>query len=313
MRRRTAFLAVAVLGAVLAGACASSSGGDAGTSAKPEPTTSPTDVEVEVVTRTETFVDTSRATDPPNTAPERTLVTTLRYPDGGGPYPLVVLAHGANGHPRKFVQLTTAWAQAGYVVAAPAFPNSNDEAPGGTTVGDYVHQPGDVSFVVDEVLRLSDRRDDALFDRVDGDRIGVAGLSMGGATTYGVTFHSCCRDDRIDAAVVMAGILAPFSPGEYDLSGVPLLILHGDADPVLNVGLDADAYAQVSAPKIFVTIHGGGHFQPFEDVVDPADAMVEAVTTDFWDVYLGDQADAFDRLLADADVAGLTTVQHDAG
>ena len=59
-----------------------------------------------------------------------------------------------------------------------------------------------------------------------------------------------------------------------------------------------------------------GKAQPPADVevvVDPADAMVEAVTTDFWDVYLGDQSDALDRLLADADVPGLTTVKHDAG
>ena len=310
MRRRTAFLAVAVLGAVGAGACAGSSGDDRA-GATPERTAAPADVEV--VTSTETFVDTDRTTEAPNAAPDRTLVTTIRAPEEGGPYPLVVFAHGANGHPRKFAKLTTAWAEAGYVVAAPAFPNSNDEAPGGIAVEAYVHQPGDVSFVIDEVLALAGARRGALAGRVDADRIGVAGLSLGAATTYGVTFHPCCRDERIDAAIGMAGVLLPYTPGEYELAGVPLLVLHGDADPVLGIQLDADTYARAAPPKVFVTIHGGGHAEPFEDAVTPADSTVEAVTTDFWDAYLGDEPRAFDRLLADAAVPGLTTVQHDAG
>ncbi len=41
--------------------------------------------------------------------------------------------------------------------------------------------------------------------------------------------------------------------------------------------------------------------------------MVEAVTTDFWDVYLGDQPEAFGLLLTDAAVSGLSTVQHELG
>ncbi len=304
----------AALVAVLVSACASSSGTSSDTRGGARTTSSvPTATDGEVVTRTETFVDTERTTEAPNPAPERTLVTTIRLPEDGGPYPLVVLAHGANGHPRKFVKLTTAWAEAGYVVAAPAFPNSNDEAPGGIAVGAYTHQPEDVSFVIDEVLALAEASEGPLAGRVDARRVGVAGLSFGAATIYGVTFHSCCRDPRIDAAIAMAGVLLPYAPGEFDLVGVPLLILHGDADPVLGIELDADAYARAAPPKIFVTIHGGGHAEPFEDSLDPADEMVEAVTTDFWDVYLGGQPDALDRLLTDATIPGLTTVQYDAG
>jgi predicted dienelactone hydrolase len=299
--------------AVLVSACASSSNSDAQGGARTTSSEPAAATDVDVATRTETFVDTTRTTEAPNAAPDRTLVTTIRYPDEGGPYPLVVLAHGANGHPRKFTKLTTAWAKAGYVVAAPAFPNSNDEARGGIAVEAYAHQPADVSFVIDEVLALVDAPEGPLAGRIDADRLGVAGLSLGAATTYGVTFHSCCRDPRIDAVIAMAGVLLPYTPGEFDLAGVPLLILHGDADPVLGIELDADAYARAAPPKIFVTIHGGGHAEPFEDTVDPADAMVEAVTTDFWDVYLGGEPDALDRLLADADVPGLTTVQHDTG
>jgi predicted dienelactone hydrolase len=310
VHRRALALFVA-LAAIVVGACGRSSSGDTVGGAATTQAAVPGNVEV--VTRTETFVDTTRTTEEPNPAPERTLVTTIRYPDRGGPYPLVVFAHGANGHPRKFVKLTTAWAEAGYVVAAPAFPNSNDEAPGGIAVEAYAHQPGDMSFVIDEVLALAAAPDSRLRDRIDGDRIGVAGFSLGAASTYGVTFHACCRDERIDAAVAMAGVLLPYTPGGYELAGVPLLIVHGDADPALSVELDAATYARAAPPKVFVTIHGGGHAGPFEDAVTPADSMVETATTAFWDAYLGEQPGALDRLLTDAAVPGLTTVQHDTG
>lgn len=110
------------------------------------------------VVRTETFVDPTKETDPPIGTPDRTLVTTIRFPETGGPYPLIVLAHGFNGHPRKFTELTEAWAKAGYVVAAPAFPLTNDELVVPRVVADYKNQPADVSFVVDQLLELSGAR-----------------------------------------------------------------------------------------------------------------------------------------------------------
>ena len=72
----------------------------------------PFDVRSSVVTLT----DPSRPT--PSTAeaderPERELSTHLYEPAGDGPFPLIVFAHGLNGHPRKFTQLHTAWAEEG--------------------------------------------------------------------------------------------------------------------------------------------------------------------------------------------------------
>ena len=81
-----------------------------------------------VATTTMTFVDTSRSTPPWDGMPgkpSRTLVTTIWYParaSGEGPYPLIVFAHGLGASPQEYQQLLTAWAAAGYVVAAPLFP-----------------------------------------------------------------------------------------------------------------------------------------------------------------------------------------------
>ncbi|MGQ0804169.1 MAG: alpha/beta hydrolase family protein [Actinomycetota bacterium] len=265
----------------------------------------------EVVVRTETFVDPSRPTGPPVGTPDRTLATTIRFPETGGPYPLIVLAHGFNGHPRKFAELSEAWAKAGYVVALPTFPLTNDELGAPTVVADFTNQPGDVSFVIDQLLELSRDRNDPLHGRLDRDRIGVAGLSLGGVTTFAVTYNTCCRDPRIDAAVTMAGARFGYD-GDYEMTDVPLLLLHGDADPVLPYAGSAEAYAETTAPKFLVTIVGGGHSPPFEDDDDPADEMVTAVTTDFWNLYLAERPGVIDQLLADASVPGLSTIQYEA-
>ncbi|HUF83709.1 MAG TPA: dienelactone hydrolase family protein [Acidimicrobiia bacterium] len=309
MRRLAAFGLLVSVAAVSCGGDNSEGGG--GSIAQPvrkDETPAPVD---EVVVRTETFVDPSRPTDPPVGAADRTLVTTIRFPESGGPYPLIVLAHGFNGHPRKFDELTDAWARAGYVVAAPAFPLTNDELVGDRVVADYRNQPADVSFVIDALLELSKSKQDPLNGRLDRNRIGVAGLSLGGVTTFGVTYNSCCRDTRIDAAITMAGARFPFD-GAYDLVDVPLLLIHGDADPSLAYQGSVDAYAAAAPPKFFVTILGGGHAPPFEDTDDPADEMVTAVTIDFWDLFLAARPGTIDQLVADANVPALSTLQHEA-
>jgi predicted dienelactone hydrolase len=264
-----------------------------------------------VVERTETFVDPSRPTGPPIGTPDRTLVTTIRFPDAGGPYPLIVMAHGLSGHPRKFAELTDAWARAGYVVALPAFPLTNDDVEP-IVISDYENQPADVSFVIDQLVELGRDPGHPLHDRVDPDRIGVAGLSVGAVTTFAVTYNTCCRDSRIDAAITMEGAHFQYE-GEYEVVDVPLLLFHGDADQLLPYSDSAEAYAEAEPPKFFVTILGGGHSPPFEDTDDPADAMVTAVTTDFWNLYLTGRRGVIDQLVAHASVPGLSTIQYEAG
>jgi dienelactone hydrolase len=254
----------------------------------------------------ETFVDTSRSTESANgqgNAPTRTLVTVIHYPQSQGPFPLIVLAHGQTGHPNKFSQLMTAWASAGFVVAAPVFPLTNNQ----TTFrndGDYVNQPADVSFVIDQMLARSREHDGPLARRVDKRHIGVAGLSLGGATVYGIAFDSCCRDRRVDAALVMAGILLPYD-GAYEFPSVPLLIIHGNGDP-----RGRDPYGMASPPKFLMTIERATHSAPFEDTPDPADELVVTVTVDFWHAYLYEGRGALNALSTDAMVPGLATLEQ---
>ena len=114
---------------------------------------------VGVVTRT--LVDASRPTprsgDQPR-HPGRTLETTIWYPAlgtagattegaapdvAGGPYPLIVFAHGLGGTPAAYESVVTRLAAAGYVVAAPRFPLSSGGGTGPPDAADVVNQPGD--------------------------------------------------------------------------------------------------------------------------------------------------------------------------
>jgi dienelactone hydrolase len=282
-------------------ACGGGGGDDEAEALDDEP---PVEIAAEggVETTTLTFVDPARPTSASPVTPaadERTLETLIAHPDPlDGPYPLVVLAHGLGGHPSRLSSLMETWAEAGYVVAAPAFPRTNDAQPGGqevADVSDLANQPGDVSFVIDSLLASE------LADHIDSERIGLAGHSLGGATAVGTVFNTCCTDERIDAVALLA--VAPpelfgLFAGELDPRPIPTLMLVADGDFIYDAS--EAVYPMLSPPKWYVTFHGEDdpmrHVGPFEDAPDPADDLVLELTTAFWDLELTDDAAAQARL-----------------
>jgi predicted dienelactone hydrolase len=239
----------------------------------------------------------------------RSLETWLWAPDAPGPFPLIVFAHGFNGHPELFGQLFGAWASHGYVVAAPQFPRTSSEAADPTAgLPDFASQPGDLAFVLDEVLDRAEPGGE-LDGVVDADRVGAAGLSLGGGTVYGFAYNECCRDDRVDAVEILAGADFPL-PGELDLSrGPPLLVVHGTLDPAIPYATAQRLVASAGVPTWFVTLVDGLHSQPFDDLDSPYDRHVEAFTTDFWDVHLAGRSNRQAAFEADADVEGLVELE----
>ena len=122
----------------------------------PSPAPAPVGPPIAVGERTVTFVDTSRTVRFPGRPPEpRTLVTVIRYPALGpssrvdlpnapparaaGRFPLVIFGHGFAVTPAPYAPLLQAWAQAGYVVAAPIFPlgNGRDRSQARALRGDH--------------------------------------------------------------------------------------------------------------------------------------------------------------------------------
>jgi len=258
------------------------------------------------------FVDRSRPTvDPSGTrsAPTRTLVTQVYLPSGRGRYPLVVMAHGNAGNPGKLSQLLTAWAQAGYVVAAPTFPLTNDLSGQPTVIPDYLNQPADVTFVISRVLAQSRRRGTSLFHHVDDRHIGLAGHSLGGATVYGVGFNSCCLDRRVDAVIAMDAVKLPFGDDTFDFGrGTPLLLIHIKGDPVVSFSFSQDVYDAAAPPKYLMTLTQGIHFEPYENTPSPHDQAVMAATTTFWNAYLKGRVADRHRVIRAGTQPGLSSV-----
>ena len=232
----------------------------------------------------ETFVDASRPTkaSPPFAgAPDRRLDTWIWYPAegggdalvpdaeprSGGPWPLVVYSHGTYSRPDAATHLCEHLARHGYVVAAAAFPLTSGVAHTQLPAADITDagsQPGDVSFVIDELLAHA-----RFGPLIDGERIGATGISLGGITTYFLSFGIPTRDERIKASAPIAGGDPPYAALSFGLgfNGVvpspvstPALLLVGDADIFeAQTGGPAAAYARLLPPKHQVMIHGAPH------------------------------------------------------
>ena len=210
--------------------------------------------------------------------------------------------------PQKFTVLARAWARHGYVVVVPNFPLTRDQTGGSVVIGDYVHQPADLHFVLDQVLHLAATPNTPLTGKIDRRHIGLSGLSLGGATAYGFGFNTCCRDPRITAVIIMSGIRLPFGDHPY-VFDKPILIFHGTADPTIPYSTAGPVYASVKPPKYFVTLLGAGHAPEYEDTPDPHDGVVIAATLDFWNTYLKAQHASRARLLTDANHPPLSSIQ----
>ena len=318
-RRATAvLLVVASLLGTLTG-CSSSASTGSGSS------TTQTSVQAVPVTyavgqMTSTFVDVRRPTPAWGASPvqpSRTLTTTILYPAQGTPkadkatngatpnrkgkpYPLIVFSHGLGANPQAYLPLLTHWAAAGFVVAAPQFPLTSSATPGGPDAGDVVHQPADVSFVVDSMLKSSAGKSGPLAGLVNPREVGAAGHSNGAITTLGVVGNTCCRDARIKAAVVLSGDMEAFPNGKYNFADAPpILIVHGTADALIPYEQGVDTFNAARGPKGLLTIKNGSHVASGGMVASSAPAVMQA-TTDFFDAYLRGDAAARLRLPHDS-------------
>jgi predicted dienelactone hydrolase len=224
-----------------------------------------------VATADRTFVDRSRPTDENGDfagAPERTLEATLWYPDGKhGPHPLVVYSHGFMSMRRENVPLAELFASHGYVVVSVDYPLTNGSAPGGPFVGDVVNQPGDVSFVIDQVLALPEG-ERPFAGSIDAERIGALGLSLGGLTTTLASFHPRLRDPRIRAALSIAGPASMFDRRFFASATLPFLMIAGTADAIVAYETNAAPIPGKVAEGALLTIEGASHagFAAFADM-----------------------------------------------
>ena len=336
-------IAVTSLG-LLSGALAACSSKDPSTAAMEDSTGAADRFPVGITSFT--FVDESRPT-PANAvqpgAPNRTLSVRVWYPavapsadevrdddfssvpdpspmfdappaTGAGPFPLIVFGHGLGGVPAVYGDLLESWAAAGFVVAAPAFPLSNENSPGGADAGDVSNQPGDVSAVITRAIELSTSAEGrALAGMIDGDHVGVAGHSNGGITAAGMIGQSCCFDDRVDAAIIISGTSQLFPGGNFDWSRTPpLLVMHGELDAVIPLDEGTRIFNNARAPKGLFTLLGIDHGS-FLVRDSKAFAITVKASLDFWKGYLKNDEPALAALPDDQEPGLATMVFVDEG
>ena len=231
------------------------------------------------------FVDRARTvTLPDGRRVDRTIVTIVRYPRRGGPYPLVVFGHGYALTPATYALLLRAWAGAGYVVAAPVFPLGNANAPGGPNESDIVNQPADMRLVITRLLALDNRPGGVLHGRIDPRRIAIAGHSDGAVTALAVGYDSRYRDSRVRAAIILSGGEMSGMKG-FPRRGPPLLAIQGTADTINAPGNTLAYYRLARRPKFLVLLIGASHRLPYTSQ-EPQLRIVERVTLAFLNHYL---------------------------
>ncbi|MFD9705935.1 alpha/beta hydrolase family protein [Lentzea sp. NPDC059081] len=224
-------------------------------------------------------------------APDRgdDLQVRVSAPTSGTGLPIVVFAHGFSQSMSSYDPLVDFWAGNGFVVVQPTF---LDSATLGLTPDDPRY-PEIANFRVQDVQRVIDDLDvvlgavPGLAERVDRDRLAVAGHSWG-AQTVGLLLGARVldadgkpgpdlTDSRVKAGVLFAATglggdnLTPFardnfgsfmSP-DFEQLATPFLVVAGDADQSL-LGVRGpewftDVYHLSPGAQGLLTLFGGEH------------------------------------------------------
>jgi dienelactone hydrolase len=240
------------------------------------------------------LVDASRSTvaNGQVVSDSRRLTTLVWHPVGEGRRPLVVFRVG----PTPYEHLCRTWAAAGYVVAAPEFPLT-DEAVAGPNLdeNDLDNQPADVRFVITSLLAASS----PVAKSIDPTRVAVAGHSDGAVTALALA-----DDKAVNARAVM--ILSGGPRGRPLAYNPPILVAHGDQDTTDPPDQGQAVYAQASRPKFLLHLLGGGHLPPFAGG-SRWQPVVDRMTVDFLNRYLAGTSTS-DAVLTHESQPGLATV-----
>ncbi len=273
------------------------------TTTDPPPTTTTTSTttttpaqEPALAWRTVELVDTSRASTEiidgdGNVAFEgsdnRSIPTVILYPgtDGGGPdapvadtpaRPLVLYLKGFGGLNGPTDPLLVKLAEAGYIVAAP---NIREVSEPFNHFPGYVEQPGDAQFVIDALTDPDDGFADDLAPVIDPLRIGLTGHSIGAAAAFGLAYHDCCRDERVDAVVAFgANPDRRFAESDFVFVDTPLLLVYGSDDDIAPVDSGTAILDVAQPPSHLLTLPGADHFSPVYGAGDGGDGDRAAMT-----------------------------------
>jgi len=261
------------------------------------------------------------------------------YPNAAKIYPVIVFSHGAGGSQSCCDGLTRHWASYGYVTIQPTH---DDSAVQRRNQGEenisflqavrdalkkptlWESRPVDISYVLD-ALRLLGNRVPGLLGKIDADRIGVGGHSMGSYTTEAIAGALVnlpgqpgrnFADPRVKAVLC----LSPQGPGQFGLNdhsfdkiSLPYMGMTGSLDSLGAVASPAwhKTLFERSQPgdKYHLLIEGANHMSfitPRTPLLGRTDQggnifdYTNSAALAFWEAYLKGDARAKRYLESDA-------------
>ena len=218
-----------------------------------------------------TFTDASRRVASAEDDQPRTLKTSIWFaPAASASGPVILWAHGLGSTRTDSPVVARALASRGYVVAAPDFPLTSRNNTNLQDIRDVVEQPGDLSFVLDQLLVLHGDPTSPLYNRLDAERVGVAGVSLGGVTALLTAWVDAFADPRI-RAIASFGAPACYLPRPlFQRDALPMLVAYGTGDAVVDYETQGrQPFLGAPGPALLLTLIDASH-TAFGDVVGRA-------------------------------------------
>lgn len=213
----------------------------------------------------------------------------VAHPSSGGPYPLVVVAHGFVLPASEYASYARRLASFGYVAVAPDYPNHALDP-------NHELMAHDLLAAIDWAKQQSAEGSSPLAGQVDDSRVGITGHSLGGK----LSILAASEDARVKALLALDPVDSsgsctsncPTAASKLPLA-IPIGFLGETTDATAGSSGQACApaadnfqslYALTAAPSFAITVNGANHMSFVDDTscfacgfCNPATASHDAV------------------------------------
>ncbi|MFK7975467.1 MAG: alpha/beta hydrolase family protein [Halioglobus sp.] len=213
--------------------------------------------------------------------------------------PLIIFSHGYGGINTASVVLMETLASHGFIVASGEHIGNSQSGNDDTFDQAAAKRVPDVTLLIDTLMSRSQTPDDAFYQRINGNNVGVIGHSFGGMTALGMAagWAGAPPDNRVQAIVPISAVIqadlqsdersgpnAGFTPIQIQSITVPTLLLGGTED--INVFLENNniGFQNLNnAPAAYQVDISGANHTHFANVCDIGNLLIDlGILQDTW-------------------------------